>query len=85
MTHALNRSEFGNPANKGNLMSIKDAGELLNDWVNTKYSKKTSLFWSEYIFHVLSKKDAAVARKMTLQILRECVTSYFASEGTRKG
>ncbi|MHA4844720.1 HD domain-containing protein [Flavitalea antarctica] len=33
MTHALNRSEFGNPANKGNLMSIEEAHALLNDWV----------------------------------------------------
>jgi predicted hydrolase (HD superfamily) len=33
MTHALNRTEFGNPANKGNLMSIEDAHNLLNEWV----------------------------------------------------
>jgi predicted hydrolase (HD superfamily) len=33
MTHALNRSEFGNPANKGNLMSIEDAHAMLNEWV----------------------------------------------------
>jgi predicted hydrolase (HD superfamily) len=33
MTHALNRTEFGNPANKGNLMPIEEAHVLLNEWV----------------------------------------------------
>jgi len=32
-THHLNRSTFGDPANKGNLMSIEDAKALLNEWV----------------------------------------------------
>ena len=29
----LGRSEFGNPANAGNLMTIEEAHALLNDWV----------------------------------------------------
>ena len=29
----LGRSEFGNPANAGNLLSIEEAHALLNDWV----------------------------------------------------
>jgi predicted hydrolase (HD superfamily) len=33
MTHALNRSVFGDPANKGNLISIEEATSLLNEWV----------------------------------------------------
>ncbi|MET0244938.1 MAG: HD domain-containing protein [Flavitalea sp.] len=33
MTHALNRSEFGDPKNLGNLMTIEEADSLLNDWV----------------------------------------------------
>ncbi|HTF30462.1 MAG TPA: hypothetical protein VK625_16530 [Flavitalea sp.] len=33
MTHALNRSIFGDPKNTGNLMSIEEAHNLLNDWV----------------------------------------------------
>ena len=33
LTHALGRSAFGNAANRGNLMSIESANELLNDWV----------------------------------------------------
>jgi predicted hydrolase (HD superfamily) len=33
MTHALNRSVFGDPKNKGNLMTIEEAHLLLNDWV----------------------------------------------------
>ncbi|HYE54924.1 MAG TPA: HD domain-containing protein [Chitinophagaceae bacterium] len=33
MPHNLNRSSFGDPANAGNLMSIEEAHELLNDWV----------------------------------------------------
>jgi predicted hydrolase (HD superfamily) len=33
MTHALNRTVFGNPANKGKLMSIEEGHALLNDWV----------------------------------------------------
>jgi predicted hydrolase (HD superfamily) len=32
-THLLNRSEFGNPADKDNMMSIEQAHTLLNDWV----------------------------------------------------
>ena len=32
-THLLNRNEFGNPANAGNLMSIEEAHTLLNEWV----------------------------------------------------
>jgi predicted hydrolase (HD superfamily) len=31
--HQLGRSNFGNPANAGNLMSIEEAHQLLNDWV----------------------------------------------------
>ena len=33
MTHALNRSVFGDPANAGNLMTIEEAHKLLEDWV----------------------------------------------------
>src|SRR6478609_10488485 len=32
-THLLNRSEFGSPADKDNMMSIEEAIQLLNDWV----------------------------------------------------
>jgi predicted hydrolase (HD superfamily) len=31
--HNLGRSAFGNPANAGNLMTIEDAYQLLNEWV----------------------------------------------------
>ena len=31
--HQLGRTDFGNPANKGNLIPIEDAHQLLNDWV----------------------------------------------------
>jgi predicted hydrolase (HD superfamily) len=31
--HELGRSSFGDPKNKGNLMSIEEANQLLNDWV----------------------------------------------------
>ena len=31
--HQLGRSEFGNPANAGNLMTIEEAHTLLNEWV----------------------------------------------------
>lgn len=33
MSHMLGRSSFGDPANAGNLMSIEEAHELLNEWV----------------------------------------------------
>lgn len=33
MSHLLNRSEFGNSANMGNLLSIEEANDLLNNWV----------------------------------------------------
>ncbi|MGH2565296.1 MAG: hydrolase, partial [Ginsengibacter sp.] len=32
-THNLNRSTFGDPQNSGNLMSIEEANQLLNEWV----------------------------------------------------
>jgi len=32
-THKLNRTNFGNPANTGNLMTIEEAHALLNEWV----------------------------------------------------
>lgn len=32
-THLLHRSEFGDPANSGHLMSIEEANALLNEWV----------------------------------------------------
>ena len=33
MSHKLDRSSFGDPANSGNLMSIEEAHALLNEWV----------------------------------------------------
>jgi predicted hydrolase (HD superfamily) len=33
LTHALGRTVFGDPANAGNLLSRKEALELLNNWV----------------------------------------------------
>lgn len=33
LTHPLNRTTFGDPANAGNLMPIEEAHQLLNDWV----------------------------------------------------
>ena len=32
-SHSLNRSEFGDPKNAGNLLPIEEAHQLLNDWV----------------------------------------------------
>ncbi|HEX4849681.1 MAG TPA: HD domain-containing protein, partial [Puia sp.] len=31
--HRLNRSEFGKPKDKGNLLALDQANEILNDWV----------------------------------------------------
>jgi predicted hydrolase (HD superfamily) len=33
ITHALGRTEFGSPANRGNLLSLEEANALLNEWV----------------------------------------------------
>ena len=33
MSHLLGRSEFGDPANTGNLMPLEEAHALLNEWV----------------------------------------------------
>ncbi len=33
MSHKLDRNNFGDPANAGNLMTIEEANALLNDWV----------------------------------------------------
>jgi predicted hydrolase (HD superfamily) len=35
-SHLLNRSTFGDPKNAGNLMSVEEAGQLLNDWVSNE-------------------------------------------------
>jgi predicted hydrolase (HD superfamily) len=40
MTHALGRTEFGDPANKGNLMSLEEANCLLDDWVKNDSLKR---------------------------------------------
>lgn len=32
-THHLGRSSFGNPANTGNLLTLEEAHQLLNEWV----------------------------------------------------
>jgi predicted hydrolase (HD superfamily) len=34
--HQLGRSSFGDPKNYGNLMTIEEAGQLLNDWVSNE-------------------------------------------------
>ena len=36
MSILLNRSEFGNPANAGNVLSKEEATQLLNDWVKNE-------------------------------------------------
>lgn len=36
MSLFLNRSEFGNPANKGNVLSKEEADQLLKDWVKNE-------------------------------------------------
>jgi predicted hydrolase (HD superfamily) len=36
MSYLLNRSVFGDPANSGNLMTIDEAHQLLNDWVQNE-------------------------------------------------
>jgi predicted hydrolase (HD superfamily) len=36
LTHNLNRQNFGDPANSGNLMPIAEAHALLNDWVKNE-------------------------------------------------
>ncbi|MFT3826497.1 MAG: hydrolase [Chitinophagaceae bacterium] len=33
LTHALNRTTFGDPKNTGNLLSLEEAHTLLNEWV----------------------------------------------------
>jgi predicted hydrolase (HD superfamily) len=33
MSHKLDRNNFGDPANAGNLMTIEEANTLLNEWV----------------------------------------------------
>ena len=36
MTHPLNRTTFGKPENKGNLIPIEEAHQLLNNWVENE-------------------------------------------------
>ncbi len=40
LTHNLGRTEFGNPANVGNLMSLEEANQLLDDWVKNESLKR---------------------------------------------
>lgn len=35
-THILNRTQFGDPANAGRLMSMNEANQILNDWVSNE-------------------------------------------------
>src|SRR5688572_30460623 len=35
-SHILGRTTFGNPANMGNLMSMEEANQLLNEWVSNE-------------------------------------------------
>ncbi|HMU44824.1 MAG TPA: hydrolase [Chitinophagaceae bacterium] len=35
-SHDLGRTDFGDPANKNNLMTLEEAHTLLNDWVNNE-------------------------------------------------
>jgi predicted hydrolase (HD superfamily) len=35
-SHALGRTSFGDPKNKGNLMPIEEAHQLLNEWVSNE-------------------------------------------------
>jgi len=40
LTHALDRTEFGNPANTGNVISLGEANQLLDDWVKNESLKR---------------------------------------------
>ena len=33
LTHPIGRSQFGKAENAGNILSIEEANQLLNDWV----------------------------------------------------
>ncbi|MDJ1481557.1 HD domain-containing protein [Cytophagaceae bacterium YF14B1] len=40
LTHDLGRQVFGNPANAGNIISLQDANQLLDDWVKNESLKR---------------------------------------------
>ncbi|MDJ1502509.1 HD domain-containing protein [Xanthocytophaga agilis] len=40
LTHDLGRQVFGNPANTGNIISLQDANQLLDDWVKNESLKR---------------------------------------------
>ncbi len=42
-THNLGRTSFGDPKNAGNLMTIEEAHQLLNDWVPNERLRKWEL------------------------------------------
>src|SRR3954469_21172302 len=54
----LGRSVFGNPANKGNVMSIEEGHQLLNEWVENERLR----------LHM--KQVAAVMKAWAIQIER---------------
>ncbi len=40
LTHDLGRTEFGNPLNTGNVISLAEANQLLEDWVKSESLKR---------------------------------------------
>jgi predicted hydrolase (HD superfamily) len=40
LTHDLGRTEFGDPANQGNVISLDEANRLLDDWVKNESLKR---------------------------------------------
>jgi predicted hydrolase (HD superfamily) len=63
LTHALNRSTFGDEKNSGNVLSKQEADELLNDWVKNDrlrlHMKQVGHLMKCWAGHVekLSEKD----------------------------
>jgi predicted hydrolase (HD superfamily) len=64
--HALGRSVFGNPANAGNLMTIEEAHQLLNEWVPNErlrlHMKQVAAVMKAWAIEK-EKADAATALK----------------------
>ena len=66
-THLLERQEFGDLKNKGNLMSIEEAHALLNDWVPNERLRLHMKQVAHLMKSWAAEKDAAVMRAWAIK------------------
>jgi hypothetical protein len=64
---------------EGYICAIEDVSEFqynlyYSEWINSN-GKKTSLFWSDYVFHILANKEKELAYKLLIEKTKEFIVS----------